>query len=188
MSTHLTVMNCILVDDKKSSREFKKRVAKSSSPDLAGTINDSVSDMDQLSKQHNNDLAFNDDGIHILSTNQTPEFILNSKGIIKIRGRGLYCNKPELSEQIIDWLEGYLNNPAKTTYVTPAFEYLNSLSMSVIVSILRKLSQIILQSKKLVIQWYYEIDDESILDRGKYISSCCDIPIEFIQTNNVACL
>lgn len=185
MLTHFTVMNCILVDDKKSSKELKKSVANCSSPNIVGTFNDSVSAMDQLSKRHNNDLVFIDNEIHILRTNQTPEFIFNYEGIIKIRGRGLYCDKPELSDQIMSWIERYLNNPAKITYVTIAFEYLNSLSTSVLVSILRKLSQIILQSKKLVVQWYYEVDDENILDRGKYISSCCDIPIEFILTNNV---
>lgn len=183
--THFTVMNCILVDDKKSSRELKKHVAKCSSLNLVGTINDSGSAMEQLSKRPDNDLVFIDNEIHISRTNQTPEFIFNSEGIIKIRGRGLYCDKPELSDQIIIWIEGYLNNPAKITYVTIAFEYLNSLSTSILVSILRKLSQIILKSKKLVVQWYYEVDDENILDRGKYISSCCDIPIEFILTNNV---
>jgi len=183
---HFTVMNCILVDDKKSSRELKKYVAKCSSNNLVGTSNDLVSAMDQLSKRHNNDLVFIDNGIHILRTNQTPEFVFSYEGIITIRGRGLYCDKPELSDQIISWIEGYLNYPAKITYVTIAFEYLNSLSTSILVSILRKLSQIILQSKKLVVQWYYEVGDENILDRGKYISSCCDIPIEFILTNHIA--
>ncbi len=185
MLAHFTVMNSILVDDKKSSKEFKKYVAKCSSPNLVETFNDSVSDKNQLLKRHNNDLAFINNEIHILSTNQTPEFIFNHEGIFKIRGRGLYCDKPELSDQIISWIERYLNNPAKTTYVTIAFEYLNSLSTSILVSILKKLSQIIHQSKKLVVQWYYEVDDENILDRGKYISFCCDIPIEFIMTNDI---
>jgi hypothetical protein len=167
-------MNCILVDDKKSSRRLKKNTAKGSSLNLVEKFYDSVSDR-----------VFIENEIHILPTNQTPEFIFNCEGIIKIRGRGLYCDKPALSDQIFSWIEDYLNNPAKTTYVTIAFEYLNSLSTSVVVSILKKLSQIIYQSKKLVVQWYYEFDDENILDRGKYISSCCNIPIEFILTNNV---
>ncbi len=184
MITQFTVMKTILADNKKSSRGFKKYFAKYFSSDLPGTFNDSVS---AITERRNN-LPVIDDEIHILRTNQTPEFIFNNEGIFKIRGRGLYCDKPELSDQVISWIEGYLNNPANTTYVTIAFEYLNSLSTSVLISIFRKLSQIILQSKKLVVQWYYEVDDENILDRGKYISSCCDIPIEFILTTNVACL
>jgi hypothetical protein len=143
---------------------------------------------DQLSDRSNNELAFIDDEIHILSTNQTPEYIFSSEGIIKIRGRGLYCEKPQLTGQIISWIEDYLNNPAKITYVTIAFEYLNSLSSDILVSIFRELSKILPKSKKLVVRWYYEEDDENILDRGKYISSCCHIPIEFIRTYSVKSL
>ena len=180
------MLNCSITDEKMKNREHNNYVAKCSSRNLVGTFNDSVLAMDQISKRHNNNKAIRDREIHILPTNQTPEFIFNSEGLIKIRGRGLYCDRPELSDQIKNWIEGYINNPAKVTHVTFAFEYLNSLSTSVLIFILRKLSRIILQSKKLVVQWYYEPDDENILDRGKYISLCCDIPIEFILTNNVA--
>jgi hypothetical protein len=86
----------------------------------------------------------------------------------------------------MNWIDEYLSNPAEITYVNIAFEYLNSFSTTILVSILRKLSQVILQSKKLVIQWYYEEDDEDILERGEYISSTFDIPIKFIIINNIA--
>ena len=124
--------------------------------------------------------------IHILPTDYTPEFIFNPEGMIKIRGRGLFQNNAEVIEQIMNWIDEYLRNPAEITYVILAFEYLNSFSTTILVSILRKLSQVILQSGKLVIQWYYEEDDEDILERGEYISSTLDIPIEFIVTNNIA--
>jgi hypothetical protein len=180
--------NCTLINGKVSSNLLGDFVANRSSSDLAGTSGDSVSATEQLSKRHNYNRVFIDNEIKILPTHQTPEFIFNCEGTFKIRGRGLYSDKPELCDRIISWIEGYLDNPASTTHVTIAFEYLNSLSSSVLVSILQKLSQIILQSKKLEVQWYYEVDDEDILDRGKYISSCCGIPIEFIQTNNVTSL
>jgi len=124
--------------------------------------------------------------IHILPTDNTPEFNFSSEGMIKIRGRGLFQNKTEVIEQIMNWIDEYLRNPAEITYVILAFEYLNSFSTTILVSILRKLSQVILQSGKLVIKWYYEEDDEDILERGEYISSTFDIPIEFIVTNNFA--
>jgi hypothetical protein len=179
------MMNCILKNEKVNSQLPGDIAATYSSLDIVGKCNDSDSAMDQLSERHNNELVPIDNEIHILPTHQTPEFIFNCQGIIKIQGRGLYCDKPELDDQIISWVEGYLNNPAKITYVTIAFEYLNSISMSILVSLFRKLSKIILRSKKLVVQWYYEVDDDNILDRGKYISVSCDIPIEFIMTNNV---
>jgi uncharacterized protein with WD repeat len=121
--------------------------------------------------------------IHILPTDNTPEFLFSPDGMFKIRGRGLYGNMTKETDQIVTWIDEYLLNPAETTYVTIAFEYLNSFSTTILVSILRKLSHVILKSDKLVIQWYYEEGDEDILERGEYISSTFNIPIEFIPTH-----
>jgi hypothetical protein len=124
------------------------------------------------------------DEIHILPTDKSPEFILSPEGIIKIKGRGLFGSKTNVTEQIMNWIDEYLNNPAEITYVNIAFEYLNSFSTTILVSILKSLLQVNLQTKKLVIQWYYEEGDEDILERGGYISSTFDIPITFIMTNH----
>ena len=125
-------------------------------------------------------------GLHILPTDNTPEVILNPEGIIKIKGRALVVNNTEVPEQIMNWIDEYLSIPAETTNIIIAFEYLNSFNTTILVSILRKLSQAILQPKKLVIQWYYEEEDEDILERGEYISETYNIPIEFIMTNVIA--
>jgi len=124
--------------------------------------------------------------IHILPTTNSPEFLFRPDGMIKIIGRGLYINKTEATEQIMNWIDEYISNPAEITYVIIAFEYLNSFSTMIIVSMLRKLSQVILNSGNLVIQWYYEEDDEDILERGEYISLTLDIPITFILTNQIS--
>lgn len=125
---------------------------------------------------------------HILPTTNTPEYIFNLDGCIIIRGRAFYNDKSEITDQIIKWIEGYLKNPAEVTYVTLAFEYLNSFSTAILVSILRNLKRVTLQSKELIVQWYYEEDDEDILERGMYIMETFEIPIEFIRTDNVKVL
>lgn len=122
---------------------------------------------------------------HILPTDHTPEFLFSDKGTIKIKGRGLYGTKSEVSDQIMDWLDSYLKNPADVTYVIIAFEYLNSFSTTIITSVLSKLSKVILQKKKLTIQWYFEEDDDDILERGECVSSTFNIPITFIPTTDI---
>jgi hypothetical protein len=124
--------------------------------------------------------------IHILPTDNTPEFHFNSDGMFKIRGRGLYKNKTEDVEQVLNWITEYLENPVEVTYVIIAFEYLNSLSTVILVSMLRKLKEVILKSKKLVIHWYYEEDDEDMYERGEYISLTFDIPFTFILTDHIS--
>jgi hypothetical protein len=123
--------------------------------------------------------------IHILPSANTPEFRLCSDGMLKIRGRGLYKTKAEDVDQVQKWIDEYLKNPAEVTYVVIAFEYLNSLSTIFLVSFLLRLKEVILQSKKIVIQWYYEEDDEDMFERGEYISMSYDIPITFIPANHI---
>jgi hypothetical protein len=126
------------------------------------------------------------DKLHISRTGNTPEFLLNPDGIIKIKGRGLVGNNAEVVKSIMSWIDEYIKSPAEITYVIIAFEYLNSLSTSLLVSILRKLTEVIIQSGKLDIQWYYEEDDEDIMERGEYISSSFNIPIKFNLIKNIS--
>jgi hypothetical protein len=126
-----------------------------------------------------------DSPIHILPTSNTPEFLLYPEGIIKIKGRGLFGSNYEVNKEITIWIEEYVNNPAKITYVVIAFEYLNSFSTAILVNILKMLSKVILQSCKLDIKWYYEEGDEDLLERGEYISSILSIPIKFILISDI---
>ena len=125
------------------------------------------------------------DAVHILPTNNTPEVLLNPDGIIKIKGRAIDESRAKYSEPILVWIDSYLLNPAKITEVTIALEYLNSYNSIIMASILRKLSQVNLQSKNLVVKWYIEEDDDDLLERGEYTSSSLKIPIEFIMTDQI---
>ena len=126
------------------------------------------------------------DKVHILPTNKTPEYLLNPEGIIKIKGRAIDESKTKAPEQIMNWIDAYVSNPAELTKVIIALEYLNSFNTIILTSTLKKISQVILHGKKLVIHWYYDEDDVDIFERGEYISSTINIPIEFFPTNNIA--
>jgi hypothetical protein len=124
--------------------------------------------------------------IHILPSDKTPEIFLNPLGTIIIRGRGLSVKDSQITEQIIGWIDQYLKKPAEVTYVIITFEYLNSHNTTTLFSILRRISQVLLQSKKIIIKWYYEEDDEDILERGEYIASALNIPIEFLIKDEIS--
>jgi hypothetical protein len=125
------------------------------------------------------------DAVHILSDDKNPEYFLNPDGNIKIKGRGVAATVTEVPFQIMNWIDEYLVNPAEITTVILALDYLNSYSLINLVSILRKLSQVNKQSKKLVIKWYYEDVEDDILYQGESVSSTFNIPFEFIMTNNI---
>jgi SiaC family regulatory phosphoprotein len=127
----------------------------------------------------------NKEVVHILPTNKTPEVFLNPKGHIKMTGRAIDESRNKFSDQIIEWVDAYLLNPANLTEVVIALEYLNSYNSIILASILRQIAQVTRQSKKLNIQWYIDQDDDDLLERGKYISSTFNIPIEFIMTEDI---
>lgn len=122
---------------------------------------------------------------HVLPTHNTPEVILSLEGFIKIKGRALMVNNTEIPEQMTNGFETYLSNPPETTDVIIALEYLNSFSTTILVSFLRKILQTIILPKKLTIKWYYEEDDEDMLELGKYLSEICEIPIKIVMTNDI---
>lgn len=118
--------------------------------------------------------------LYIKPSGRTPEILLDPEGLIRISGRGLSAHRTEVPGQILKWLDDYVSNPAETTYVVLAFEYLNSYNTTILVSILRKIQEIHGTSKKLVVRWLYEHDDDDILERGQYIASVIDLPLEYI--------
>ena len=124
--------------------------------------------------------------VHILPTENSLEVFLNPEGIIKIKGRGMVVNKTSVPEQINDWLDAYLLNPAEMTDVIVAFEYLNSYSTTILTTTLQKITQVVPHNKKLAIHWYYEEDDVDLLERGEYISETLNFPIEFIMTDDIS--
>ncbi len=123
--------------------------------------------------------------VHILPTSKTPEVFLNPEGSIKIIGRAIDESRTKFSEQILIWIDDYLNKPAGSTEVIIALEYMNSFNSIIMASILRKLHQLNEQSKKISIKWYVEEDDDDLLERGEYISTTFNIPIEFITTDQI---
>jgi hypothetical protein len=117
----------------------------------------------------------------ISPTKNSPEVILDSKGIIKITGRSMDGNVSEFFKQIEDWVDEYICDPADLTCVDIYLEYLNGIDLKSYISLLKKITSIRLKNKKYIINWYYEEGDEDILEKGECISLVLDIPFNFIK-------
>jgi hypothetical protein len=124
--------------------------------------------------------------VHLLPTNKTPEIILNPSGLIKIKGRAIDESRTGTSDQVLTWIDGYIAAPAESTEVIIALEFLNSFNTIILTAVLKKIAQLIQLRKKLVVRWFYEEDDVDIYDRGAYIATVINIPIEFITTENIS--
>jgi hypothetical protein len=111
------------------------------------------------------------ENIRIEKTQKAPLFILKD-GYIRLSGRSIPQNARQLYKICNDWVDQYVESPARETKVDLYFEYIDTSSIRSVVDILTKLSQIPENSQNQVeINWYYERDDDDSYDLGAYIQA-----------------
>lgn len=123
---------------------------------------------------------------HILPTDKTPEVILDGEGMLSIKGRAMALNRTAPSEKLLDCIDKYLQNPARTTTVTIALEYLNSFGTQILVAVLKKMARVTENGGQLIVRWYYDDEDDDILERGHHIAETFNIPVEFIPIEDTS--
>lgn len=103
------------------------------------------------------------------------------KGIIEIKGRSIPENAIEFYKPMVDWLDKYSINPAKETVVNFQLEYFNTSSSKCILDLFKKLETIHKKSRSVIVNWYYEEDDEDMLEAGEDYESIIRIPFTMIE-------
>ncbi len=119
----------------------------------------------------------------VVSTYNSPEVIIDPKGIIKITGRLIPEDANDFFNPIKEWIDEYFCNPAELTCVEVRLEYINSSGTKYLYDIIHKITHVHLEKneKRFVINWYYEEDDEDMLERGTFFSSNLAVPFNFIM-------
>jgi len=82
---------------------------------------------------------------------------------------------------LVDWLESYAREPLKKTLVNIQLEYFNTSSSKCILDVFKKLEAIHKSKNDVVINWYYEEDDEDMLEAGEDYESIIRVPFKMIE-------
>ena len=90
------------------------------------------------------------------------------------------ANLNEFYKPVENWINSYICNPADLTCIDFCLEYSDKSNSMIFISLLKTIESIKLKNKKYIINWYYEEDDEDILEQGEYISSVLHVPFNFI--------
>jgi len=120
--------------------------------------------------------------IEIEGTAKTPTVKLDPSGIIELKGRSIPENSIEFYKPLMDWLEEYEKNPQSKMVVHVQLEYFNTSSSKCILDLFKKLESIRQKGVDVLIKWYYEEDDEDMLEAGEDYQSIINIPFEMIET------
>jgi hypothetical protein len=120
--------------------------------------------------------------INIDGTPKTPSVNMNPQtGVVEIKGRSIPENSIEFYKPVVDWLEEYAKGPAPKTVVNVQLEYFNTSSSKCILDVFKKLEVIKKDQNEVVINWYYEEDDEDMLEAGEDYESIIKVPFKMIQ-------
>ena len=118
----------------------------------------------------------------IEGTPKTPAVNFNHEtGIIEIKGRSIPENSIEFYKPLVDWLEEYAKTPGKVTKVNMHLEYFNTSSSKCILDVFKKLEAIHKNKNEVIINWYYEEDDEDMLEAGEDYESIIRVPFKMIE-------
>lgn len=120
--------------------------------------------------------------INIEGTPKTPSVKFDAEqGVIEIKGRSIPENSIEFYKPLVDWLEKYAINPLDKTYVNVQLEYFNTSSSKCILDVFKKLEVIHKTNKEVIVNWYYEEDDEDMLEAGEDYESIIRVPFKMIE-------
>ncbi len=120
--------------------------------------------------------------ISIEGTPKTPTITFDTnKGFLEIKGRSIPENSIEFYKPLVDWLEKYAAKPQGATNVNIQLEYFNTSSSKCILDVFKKLEAINKNGSQVTINWYYEEDDEDMLEAGEDYQAIINVPFKMIQ-------
>jgi len=122
--------------------------------------------------------------ISIKGTAKTPTVDFNAaEGKVEIKGRSIPENSIEFYKPLVDWLDTYAANPKEETEVNIQLEYFNTSSSKCILDVFKKLEVIHKDGHNVKINWFFEEDDEDMLEAGEDYQSIIKIPFKMIETD-----
>jgi hypothetical protein len=117
------------------------------------------------------------DRLYIKATENTPKIDFNpSLEQFEISGKSIPEDSLGFYNPVMDWLEEYAKSPSGRTVFSFKLEYFNTSSSKVILDILYILEKI----SGLVVNWYYDEDDEDMEETASEFNEVVDFEINLV--------
>jgi hypothetical protein len=121
---------------------------------------------------------FDMNDIIIAATTKTPSVKFSSDGYLELRGRSIPENSLDFYKPLFEWVESYVNGAKPETIVHIQLEYFNTASSKCLLDLFRRLENV---GSKVAIHWYYEQDDEDMLEAGEDYEAIVNVPFKMIE-------
>lgn len=117
--------------------------------------------------------------LFIKGTSKNPEIDFKP-GVLLISGRSIPEDSISFYEPVIKWVETYIKNPEALTRINLKIEYINSGSNRFVFSILKMMDEMFNKGKNVVVNWYYEEDDDTLYNLGRDFQGLVSLPFKLI--------
>ncbi len=122
------------------------------------------------------------EAINIEGSSKTPSIKFDpEKSTLEIKGRSIPENSIEFYKPLVDWLDIYSKDPHNRTQVNIQLEYFNTSSSKCILDVFKKLEAIHKTKHDVLINWFYEEDDEDMLEAGEDYESIVRVPFKMVE-------
>tara|TARA_B100001057_G_C22512723_1_gene818586 strand:+ start:100 stop:474 length:375 start_codon:yes stop_codon:yes gene_type:complete len=114
---------------------------------------------------------------------KTPFVEFSSSGELLLKGRSIPENSIEFYKPLIEWIDGYSQSVNENTVLSVQLEYFNTSSSKCILDVFKKLET--LSGSNVSVKWYYEEDDEDMLEAGEDYEAIIDLDFEMIEVEEI---
>ncbi len=119
--------------------------------------------------------------INYLPESFFPGVVLDKEnGIFEISGRACPEDPIEFYKPVFDWLDDYSEAPLEHTVFTFNMTYYNTASSKAIMMLMQRLEEIANDGNKVTVRWYYQEDDEDMMEAGNDYNEMIDVDFELI--------
>lgn len=114
----------------------------------------------------------------IAATAKTPQIEWNDEqSTLTLSGRSIPENAVEFYRPVLDWTHSLEADTPMTVMVQ--LEYFNTSSSKCLMDLLKRVEQ---SAAEATVLWYYEEDDEDMLEAGEDYDAIIDMPFRLIAT------
>ena len=118
------------------------------------------------------------------ATKHTPLVHFDSdSGLLELRGGSIPEDTHKFYEPLIDWIEEYSIAPQAKTIFDIHLAYFNTSSSKQILELFRRLELIHKSGCEVLVRWFYESEEEDMLEAGQDYQSIAKIPFEMVELN-----
>jgi hypothetical protein len=118
----------------------------------------------------------------IAKTKHTLEVDFNADtGLLKMSGSSYPENAIDFFGPIINWIKNYITQVKKPITMNLKLNYLNTSSTKCVLDIFEILEQFYQDGGVAEVNWYYEEEDEDILETGEELTEDIEFPVNFFS-------